>query len=412
MRLPKPHSSSSAVSKSTYWRIAGGVLAVSSLALVVRSEILSNWANQPAEAQIQTQTRQVPAELAQPTQSAGSSAKQPLFGLDQPDSATIQQNVNRNADSGEIITSLELVALPTRIGDDRSLRGDPGETIQTKVRVRNVTDKPVMVTSRAIDFILGENGFTPVPVTEEDISNRWSLAKWLTLAPNAVQLDPREIRELAVVIQIPRDALPGGHYAMVTHTPAGYNGNPFTINGESGSAINQQVGTLLYVIVNGDVTENAFIRDVKFPSFSEYGPVPFSFTIDNQSDIHIRPEITVDIHNMFGQQVDSFSIETRNIFPIRSRDFSGEWDKIWGFGRYKATISVVYGLNGAVSQATVFFWLFPITVVLAIVIVTMSLAVIALLVRRHVLHTQTDQSKRIAELEAQLQQQTQQPEQQ
>ncbi|MDA1079646.1 MAG: hypothetical protein O2840_03080 [bacterium] len=293
-----------------------------------------------------------------------------------------------------------ITAIPPRLGDENSLRLKPGETTQVELRVRNDSNKTVTINTNAVDFIVGEDGTTPVPLDNVDTSNsRWSLSSWLTIAPQEQVLEPNQTAGLAVVITVPEDALPGGHYAMVAHTPASGSLD------DSGSAtgINQRVGTLLYVVVDGPINEAAFIRDFTFTDFMEYGPVPFSFTVENESDVHIRPQMHIDIFNLFGKKVATIQPGTKNVFPYESRAFSGEWDQIWGYGPYTAKLTMSFGQQGAVVIARTSFWLLPVKLLIAIVTLLGVLVITVISIRRHMIHRKTDQTARIQELESQVQ---------
>lgn len=307
----------------------------------------------------------------------------------------LSSDVTTQAASG-----ISLTATPLRIGDDNSVVVKPGEKTQVSVRVTNTSEIPLSVLSSAQDFIVEEDGGTPVPVTgtAED-SNRWSLASWLTLAPSQAVLQPRESSQISVLIEVPEDALPGGHYAMIAHQPSTNLNLTAADAPDAASGINQKVGTLLYVTVDGPINEEAYIRNFTIPEFSEFGPVEYKFTLDNRSDVHIHPQIGIKISNMFGQQVEVLQPTTQNVFPFTSREFTGEWSKIWGFGRYKADLTASYGTSGKVVMSTVFFWIFPVKLALATLIIILTAIATFVSVRRHLLHRKQDQTSRIQELE-------------
>jgi len=299
------------------------------------------------------------------------------------------------------LTNIALTAIPPRLGEDNSILLDPGERQQVQVRVRNESNQPLNVVSRAADFTVAEDGFTPISVDEE-VSNRWSLASWLTLVPQTQTLNRNETGAVNVLIEVPEDALPGGHYAMITHEPA-VNGEE-TGEGElvSASAISQKVGTLLYVIVDGPINEEAFVRDFQFPKFTEFGPVPFSFIVENASDIHITPRTSIEIYNMFGRKVDTLEIEPRNVFPLMSRTFEDEWQQIWGTGLYTAKLTMSYGASGAVTMASTKFWLIPLKLLLAMLILILTAIASIVGVRRHYRQRQDQKQKKIQMLEQRL----------
>ncbi|NCN51046.1 MAG: hypothetical protein GW925_01175, partial [Candidatus Pacebacteria bacterium] len=157
-----------------------------------------------------------------------------------------------------------------------------------------------------------------------------------------------------------------------------------------------------YVIVDGVIHEEAFIRDFSFPQLTEVGPVDFSFFVDNQSDIHIKPQVSIEIYNLFNQKIDTIQIESKNVFPLYSRGFTGSWDRVWGHGFYTAKLIMSYGEQGNVALASTTFWLFPVKIVLSILVIILVLLAMLISIRRHILHKNQDKDKQIKELEDQL----------
>jgi hypothetical protein len=159
--------------------------------------------------------------------------------------------------------SISLTAIPPRVGDDYSLILQPGEQRQILVEIRNPSTQNITVASSTRDFILGgEDGETPIPVDDPDLSGRWSLASWLTMDGTTRTLEPKQSAQIPVLISVPADALPGGHYAMILHRPtAGQNLET------TGSQVNTQIGTLVYVIVDGPLQEDLKITDFAFYPF-------------------------------------------------------------------------------------------------------------------------------------------------
>lgn len=296
---------------------------------------------------------------------------------------------------------ISLTAIPPRLGDDGSLTAAPGEKIQVQIRVRNISEQPVSVITSAQDFILDVDGETPIAI-DDSASNRWSLASWLTITPTEHQIPSKSTVGINVLIEVPEDALPGGHYAMILHEPGETTDEYSVTNSGSGAAINQRVGTLLYVVVDGPINEEAYIRDFTFPSFTEYGPVPFNFTVENNSDVHITPQMSVEIYNLFNQKVETIAVEPKNIFPLYSRDFNGQWDRIWGWGLYKAKLTMSYGSTGSIVVANTSFWLLPLKIILAGFALLMILAFIAFSIKRHLNHRKKMDEQRIKELESQI----------
>ncbi len=304
-------------------------------------------------------------------------------------------------------TEVTLTAIPPRLGDDGSLLLKPGEKTQVQLQVKNTSARAVRIQSQISDFIIGDDGETPLPVSDA-VSNRWSLASWMMIAPNSQTIGPNQTVGLTALIEVPSDALPGGHYAMITHEPTTETGESLvvqtqqTADPDSASAISQKVGTLVYLTVDGPINEEAYVRNFQFRNFSEYGPVPFSFLVENQSDIHIRPQIGIDIYNVFGQKVDSISLETKNVFPFMNRQFEGTWNRIWGWGYYRAQLTMSFGAQGSVVLANTNFWLIPLKLLLAVLITLLTVIAMGITIRRHMLHRASQSKERIEMLEKKL----------
>ena len=266
--------------------------------------------------------------------------------------------------------SMSLTATPVRLGDDFSIKLNPGEKKQVQVKLRNGSSDPITLESGALDFTVAADGSTPVALDATQADNKWSLSSWLTLVPAQHTLASEEVATVNVLIEVPKDALPGGHYAMIYHRPINAGGVT-----ESGSGISQRVGTLLYVIVNGPVNEEAYISRFDWPKFLENGPVNFALKIDNQSDIHINAKPVLKIHNVFGKEVANIEVESKNIFPKSERVFEGVWGKIWGLGYYKAVVEIPYGSQGQVMTAMSSLFLIPVKIILLILILSLIIII-------------------------------------
>jgi hypothetical protein len=299
---------------------------------------------------------------------------------------------------------ITLTAIPPRMGEDNSLKVKPGEKLQVQVRVRNISEQPISVVTSAQDFIVSEDGETPIGV-DDNVSNRWSLASWLTITPTQHFIPSGQTVGVTVLIEVPEDALPGGHYAMILHEPGnGQDTNAETVAEiDSSAAINQRVGTLLYVLVDGPINEEAYVRDFAFPQFSEYGPVPYSFVVENNSDVHITPQMSIEIFNIFNKKVETIKVDSKNVFPLTSRSFEGQWERIWGWGLYNATLTMSYGSMGSIVVAHTSFWLLPIKVIIAVITLIFAIIFMIMAVKKHLKHRQAMDEKRIEELESKIQ---------
>jgi hypothetical protein len=263
---------------------------------------------------------------------------------------------------------LSVTAIPPRL----ELEALPGATIQESLRVRNETATDQVFTVAVQDFIVIDRQGTPLAVSEK-VSGRWSLASWLTVSPKKLLLPAGMTAAVDLIISIPKDALPGGHYAMVTYVPVGEE----KLNG-SGALISPRVGSLIYLKVIGDATEAVNLKEFKVDQvFKAYGPTQIVAEIENLGDIHVRPEGKLTVTNWLKDEVYSAALEEKNIFPFASRTYDWEMPGKWRFGRYQARLTAAAGEAAIPLSGSIYFWIIPVK---ELTLITMALAAISWLI--------------------------------
>ena len=105
-----------------------------------------------------------------------------------------------------------------------------------------------------------------------------------------------------------------------------------------------------------------------------------------------------------GNRVDQITVTEKNVFPLMNRTFDGVWERIWGYGRYTAEATMSFGSAGRVVIAKTTFWLLPIKLVLAAIILLLTLIALFISIRRHMIHRNDPQNAKVELLEKRLQQ--------
>lgn len=269
---------------------------------------------------------------------------------------------------------LGLSAIPPRL--EVSLQ--PGATITKEIKVRNESKSVKIIDTSVKDFLVLDDLGTPKQIDDlDEISNRWAASTWIQVSPSRLRLLPGETRSLQLTVITPDDAAPGGHYAVVLHTP---QQDGFLT--DTGAFIQTNVGTLVYITVPGDISENALVRDFSAPFFSEYGPINFTTVITNLSDIHITPAGSIRVKNWLGGTTASLSLLPTNIFPNVNRTLNNVLDKKWLLGRYTATLTAAYGSTGQALAATLIFWVIPWRLIILLLLTLAILVVLILLLKQ------------------------------
>lgn len=261
------------------------------------------------------------------------------------------------------------------------LKADPGQTIKSEIRVRNVTKDTLVVKAQFEDFVAsGEDG-QPKILLNPDEKSPYSIKDWLG-ATETVTLAPEQRETIPITINVPQDASPGGHYGVVRFT-----GAPPELEG-TGVSLSASVGTLILVNVSGDVKESASIeelfvsKDGKRASLFEYGPLDFTLRIENDGNIHLQPKGTIQVTNMFGKTVylSQLNQDSRNVLPGSIRKFEQSMGNKLLFGPYKLKADVVYGSNSQITSDTVTFWVIPYKIILGILL---TILIVVFIFRRY-----------------------------
>lgn len=270
--------------------------------------------------------------------------------------------------------SITITAIPPRL----DLSALPGAILQETIKIRNESAAEMAFDVKASDFIVNNNQGTPIAV-DEAVSGRWSLASWITASPKKILLQPQETAAINLIISLPENALPGGHYAMITYNPN--TEGLMNIQG-SGSAIIQKVGTLIYFNVIGDITEAANLKQFQVDKpFKYYGPTAITAEIENLGDIHFAPQGQLTITNLLGKTVFSGRLEEKNIFPFASRLYNWEFPGKYHLGRYAAKLEASAGSTQIPLHGLIYFWIVPVKELSAVLIV-LILIVLTIIIRR------------------------------
>lgn len=226
---------------------------------------------------------------------------------------------------------------------------DPGATYNGTIKVTNISDKAVTVTTYVKDFFAeGETG--EPSFYEDNDTSTFGLATWITLE-KSFQLAVNETIEVPYAIAAPKNATPGGHYAAVLFSPSvGDSAGEITAKG--------MIGTLVLANVSGDtILAGSIAEFMTGKGVYSYDPVLFTTKVQNSGNTHFKPAGSIIVTNMFGSEVGSLIVNDTmgNVLPESVRAFTNEWATKGHFGWYKATLTLNYGGTAPLTATTTFF---------------------------------------------------------
>ena len=263
---------------------------------------------------------------------------------------------------------------PTRF----ELRGDPGEIITQEMFINNETGTAETYYSSFANFeAQGESGSPAFTDPKDD------LGTWMSTDISSVYLPSKTNKIVPFTITIPKDAEPGGHFAVIFWgtTPAG---------GDTGVSVGAKTGILVLLSVSGDVKEEAGLlnfntKDNQF--LYNTLPVSFEYRFKNAGGDRIKPQGKITIRDTIffpADYVDANEVEG-NVLPGSTRKFNIDWIKYerpasyvaptqifknffskvnyqwknFAMGLYSANLNLEYGLQAQHVQKTIFFFVFP-----------------------------------------------------
>ncbi len=276
-----------------------------------------------------------------------------------------------------------LTLTPTRF----EIRGDPGDILTEEMLLINENETAETFYSSFANFEAQGDSGTPAFVEPKD-----DLGTWMTTDSSAVYLAPHEQKIIPFKITIPKDAEPGGHFAVIFWgtSPSGAQGQV---------SIGAKTGILVLLSVNGEVKEAAGLLDfntVNNTFFYKTLPVSMEYRIKNDGGDRIKPEGEIVIRNTLylpTEKLDANPTEG-NVLPASIRKISVDWinyerqadsvtpegmfKKFWSnaeyqwknfaVGLYSANLKLAYGSEREQVKKTIFFFVFPWQLVLVMLV--------------------------------------------
>lgn len=246
-----------------------------------------------------------------------------------------------------------------------SLSANPGQSVEAKIVLRNISNNSLFVTGVLNDFTAsGEDG-TPKILLDEGESSPYSFKEW-TNPLQEMTLAARKTQDLKITINVPTNAAPGGYYGIIRFTAT-----PPELKG-TGVSLSASLGALVLLKVNGVAKEEMTIKSFSASSDGKDGwlfesaPIKFAVRMSNTGNIHEQPVGQIAITDMFGKKIANVNVNMpiRNVLPQSVRKFEPLLDSsVIGnrilFGYYKADLKMKYGTDGTILTDSISFWIIP-----------------------------------------------------
>lgn len=245
------------------------------------------------------------------------------------------------------------------------MSANPGETVKAQISLRDVSNGPLVVRGQVNDFVAaGEDG-VPKLLLEEGDASPYSMKTWFGPL-DVLTLESKQVENLTVTINVPKDAAPGGYYSVIrfTATPPDLD--------QSGVSLSASLGALILMQVKGEAKQEMKLEEFsttqngKNGTLFESTPINFVVRTKNTGNLHEQPVGQIKIKDMFGAEVANVNVnlERRNVLPGSIRRFDAPLDQaVIGtkilFGKYTADLTMKYADPEQSFTASLTFWVIP-----------------------------------------------------
>ena len=250
----------------------------------------------------------------------------------------------------------------------------PGGSLTEQVTIINQFPTPLTIRAYVMDYEINvDNRFEFFPPGYET----YSCANWITLSEPNFTLAGNEEKKVALTVNVPQDAEPSGHYAVVFFESVG---KPLGEN-TTGVVTQGRIGTLVLQSSPGEAKRSGEIEEFRVPKYVWSTPKNFLFggtqpvrgdmVFENKGNVHLNLECKFEIQGGNGKTVYATDPERITILPKTKRRLDFDWDKAPTFGKFKAVLKTSYSdtENSKTQFETKTFYIIPLRAVLITLIV-------------------------------------------
>jgi hypothetical protein len=248
----------------------------------------------------------------------------------------------------------------------------PGEERTIEVQITNRRGTPAIFALSTEDFTAdaaqdGNPQFLP-----ENTDSPYTARRWITPEVTRVQLLHGERAFIRVTVKAPANAEPGDHQAALIVK------RELAAKPTSGFGLESRVAALFIMSIPGNIVQEGSLNDIQpRRSLNWWLPVFLRMDGSNNGTVHMAPQGTVDIRNIFGIVVDQIPIENWIILRASDRSREIQWSPRFALGRYTATTSLTAFADSPLNIVSASFWVIPILplLLLLLAIFTVSFGV-------------------------------------
>lgn len=226
-------------------------------------------------------------------------------------------------DTSESITITPAVARPTI---------NAGESLSAEFTVINDGQAEYNFSVYARPFSVQGEQYDP---NFTEVNAMTQAFEWVTFERTTFTLGAGERISVPYTVNSPVSAAAGGHYAVLFAETEPKDSDSTNVLRK------KRVGSLLYMTVNGEASEDGSIASWDAKLWQTTKPITSSLRIENTGNVHFQADVHVNYSNLFGNKRFELNQELL-ILPGTTRKVPIDWVDSPSIGIYKAEGTVDY----------------------------------------------------------------------
>jgi hypothetical protein len=240
--------------------------------------------------------------------------------------------------------AFDLTVMPAKV----EITAQPGQNLSFTISLLNQSSNALQLQVYPMDYYVNpDNTF----VFEEPGHYSYSCANWVQIRQADVSVPPNSQIDQRFDLNVPKEAEPGGHYAVIFFQDAA-EPKP-----GQGVAPQSRVGSLVLLTVPGQITREVNITGFNLDSdyFSLWGKsgesdggwpartIRYHVEMENTGNVHATVYAQLHYWSRFGFGAGTVDLGSSTILPGTVRYFDGALPNPPGLGLYKAEVIISYG---------------------------------------------------------------------
>lgn len=235
------------------------------------------------------------------------------------------------------LSAQDFSVAPVRVNFD----ANPGETQTKNITIKNHGNKEASIMLSMKDFLMKRDGSMQYLETE---STKNSIAEWITINPNYLDMNPNESTTVQLTLQAPTNSLES-KWGVLSVTPTREQ-EAFSVDEElaAGFTISGSVSVFLYHSPKSNQNYEVKINNLTEVSQTD-STRTFSAIIDNVGDKRANCKLFLIAASLTTGEEKQFNQSHVRVYPNSTREVELVLPRVLSKGKYSLSAVLDYGGN-------------------------------------------------------------------